>query len=140
MRHCDLAYVRICIFLKDSKKLIEDCKNHNPVDIDKWIKDACFIDGLIPHIVEDMTNRYNRLTMSQEVITKYDLDNVYIRVDIDSINLFDNIVHNVSDKYISMAKDEYAKVMSSYVDKHDNVIQENGISEWNNKINLIKID
>ena len=140
MAQCDLAYARICIFLKDSKKLIEDCKNHNPVDIDKWIKDACFIDGLIPHIVEDMTNRYNRLTMSQEVITKYDLDNVYIRVDIDSIYLFDNIVHNVSDKYISMAKDEYAKVMSSYIDKHDNVIQENGISEWNNKINLIKID
>lgn len=140
MRQCDLAYVRICIFLKDSKKLIEDCKNHNPVDIDKWIKDACFIDGLIPHIVEDMTNRYNRLTMSQEVITKYDLDNVYIRADIDSIYLFDNIVHNVSDKYISMAKDEYAKVMSSYIDKHDNVIQENGISEWNNKISLIKID
>ena len=140
MRQCDLAYVRICIFLKDSKKLIEDCKNHNPVDIDKWIKDACFIDGLIPYIVEDMTNRYNRLTMSQEVITKYDLDNAYIRVDIDSIYLFDNIVHNVSDKYISMAKDEYAKVMSSYIDKHDNVIQENGISEWNNKINLIKID
>ena len=140
MRQCDLAYVRICIFLKDSKKLIEDCKNHNPVDIDKWIKDACFIDGLIPYIVEDMTNRYNRLTMSQEVITKYDLDNVYIRVDIDSIYLFDNIVHNVSDKYISMSKDEYAKVISSYIDKHDNVIQENGISEWNNKINLIKID
>ena len=140
MRQCDLAYVRICIFIKDSKKLIEDCKNHNPVDIDKWIKDACFIDGLIPCIVEDMTNRYNRLTMSQEVITKYDLDNVYIRVDIDSIYLFDNIVHNVSDKYISMAKDEYAKVISSYIDKHDNVIQENGISEWNNKINLIKID
>ena len=140
MRQCDSAYVRICIFLKDSKKLIEDCKNHNPVDIDKWIKDACFIDGLIPHIVEDMTNRYNRLTMSQEIITKYDLDNVYIRVDIDSIYLFNNIVHNVSDKYISMAKDEYAKVISSYIDKHDNVIQENGISEWNNKINLIKID
>ena len=140
MRQCDLAYVRICIFLKDSKKLIEDYKNHNPVDIDKWIKDACFIDGLIPYIVEDMTNRYNRLTMSQEVITKYDLDNVYIRVDIDSIYLFNNIVHNVSDKYISMAKDEYAKVISSYIDKHDNVIQENGISEWNNKINLIKID
>ena len=78
--------------------------------------------------------------MSQEVITKYDLDNVYIRVDIDSIYLFDNIVHNVSDKYMSMAKDKYAKVMSSYIDKHDNVIQENGISEWNNKINLIKID
>ena len=140
MRQCDLAYVRICIFLKDSKKLIEDCKNHNPVDIDKWIKDACFIDGLIPYIVEDMTNRYNRLTMSQEAIHKYDLDYVYSRVDIDSIYLFDNIVHNVSDKYISMAKDEYAKVMSSYIDKHDNVIQENGISEWNNKINLIKID
>ena len=35
---------------------------------------------------------------------------------------------------------EYAKVMSSYIEKHDNVIQENGISEWNNKINLIKID
>ena len=140
MRQCDLAYVRICIFLKDSKKLIEDYKNHNPVDIDKWIKDACFIDGLIPYIVEDMTNRYNRLTMSQEVITKYDLDNVYIRVDIDSIYLFNNIVHNVSDKYISMAKDEYAKVISSYIDKHDNVIQENGISEWNNKINLIKIE
>ena len=140
MRQCDLAYVRICIFLKDSKKLIEDCKNHNPVDIDKWIKDACFIDGLIPYIVEDMTNRYNRLTMSQEAIHKYDLDYVYSRVDIDSIYLFNNIVHNVSDKYISMAKDEYAKVMSSYIDKHDNVIQENGISEWNNKINLIKID
>ena len=140
MTQWELAYVRICIFLKDSKKLIEDCKNHNPVDIDKWIKDACFIDGLIPHIVEDMINRYNRLTMSQEVITKYDLDNVYIRVDIDSIYLFNNIVHNVSDKYISMAKDEYAKVISSYIDKHDNVIQENGISEWNNKINLIKID
>ena len=140
MRQCDLAYVRICIFLKDSKKLIEDCKNNNPVDIDKWIKDACFIDGLIPYIVEDMTNRYNRLTMSQEVINKYDLDNVYIRVDIDLIYLFDNIVHNVSDKYISMAKDEYTKVMSSYIDKHDNMIQENGISEWNNKINLIKVD
>ena len=140
MRQCDLAYVRICIFLKDSKKLIEDCKNHNPVDIDKWIKDACFIDGLIPYIVEDMANRYNRLTMSQEVIDKYDLDNVYIRVDIDTIYLFDNIVHNVSDKYISMIKDEYAKVMSSYIEKHDKVIQENGISEWNNKINLIKID
>ena len=132
--------MRIGIFFNDSKKLIEDCKNHNPVDIDKWIKDACFIDGLIPHIVEDMTNRYNRLTMSQEVITKYDLDNVYIRVDIDSIYLFNNIVHNVSDKYISMAKDEYAKVISSYIDKHDNGIQENGISEWINKINLIKID
>ena len=140
MTQWELAYLRIGIFFNDSKKLIEDCKNHNPVDIDKWIKDACFIDGLIPHIVEDMTNRYNRITMSQEVITKYDLDNVYIRVDIDSIYLFDNIVHNVSDKYISMAKDEYAKVMSSYIDKHDNVIQENGISEWNNKINLIKID
>ena len=140
MRQCDLAYVRICIFLKDSKKLIEDCKNHNPVDIDKWIKDACFIDGLIPYIVEDMANRYNRLTMSQEVIDKYDLDNVYIRVDIDTIYLFDNIVHNVSDKYISMIKDEYAKVMSSYIEKQDKVIQENGISEWNNKINLIKID
>lgn len=132
--------MRIGIFFNDSKKLIEDCKNHNPVDIDKWIKDACFIDELIPHIVEDMINRYNRLTMSQEVITKYDLDNVYIRVDIDSIYLFDNIVHNVSDKYISMAKDEYAKVMNSYIDKHDNMIQENRISEWNNKINLIKID
>ena len=140
MRQCDLAYARICIFLQDSKKLIEDCKNHNPVDIDKWIKDACFIDGLIPHIVEDMTNRYNRLTMSQEVIDKYDLDNVYIRVDIDSIYLFNHIVHNVSDKYISMDKDEYAKVVSSYIDKHDNMIQENRISEWNNKINLIKID
>ena len=140
MTQWELAYLRIGIFFNDSKKLIEDCKNHNPVDIDKWIKDACFIDGLIPHIVEDMTNRYNRLTMSQEVITKYDLDNVYIRVDIDSIYLFNNIVHNVSDKYISMSKDEYAKVISSYIDKHDNVIQENGISEWNNKINLIKID
>ena len=140
MTQWELAYLRIGIFFNDSKKLIEDCKNHNPVDIDKWIKDACFIDGLIPHIVEDMITRYNRLTMSQEVITKYDLDNVYIRVDIDSIYLFNNIVHNVSDKYISMAKDEYAKVMSSYIDKHDNMIQENGISEWNNKINLIKID
>ena len=140
MSQWELAYMRIGIFFNDSKKLIEDCKNHNPVDIDKWIKDACFIDGLIPYIVEDMINRYNRLTMSQEVITKYDLDNVYIRVDIDSIYLFNNIVHNVSDKYISMAKDEYAKVISSYIDKHDNVIQENGISEWNNKINLIKID
>ena len=140
MSQWELAYMRIGIFFNDSKKLIEDCKNHNPVDIDKWLKDACFIDGLIPYIVEDMINRYNRLTMSQEVITKYDLDNVYIRVDIDSIYLFDNIVHNVSDKYISMAKDEYAKVISSYIDKHDNVIQENGISEWNNKINLIKID
>ena len=140
MTQWELAYLRIGIFFHDSKKLIEDYKNYKPVDIDKWIKDACFIDGLIPHIVEDMTNRYNRITMSQEVITKYDLDNVYIRVDIDSIYLFDNIVHNVSDKYISMAKDEYAKVMSSYIDKHDNVIQENGISEWNNKINLIKID
>ena len=87
-----------------------------------------------------MTNRYNRLTMSQEVITKYDLDNVYIRVDIDSIYLFINIVHNLSNNYISMSKDEYAKFISSYIDKHDNVIQENGISEWNNKINLIKID
>ena len=132
--------MRIGIFFNDSKKLIEDCKNHNSVNIDKWLKDACFIDGLIPYIVEDMINRYNRLTMSQEVITKYDLDNVYIRVDIDSIYLFNNIVHNVSDKYISMAKDEYAKVISSYIDKHDNVIQENGISEWNNKINLIKIE
>ena len=140
MTQWELAYLRIGIFFNDSKKLIEDCKNHNPVDIDKWIKDACFIDGLIPHIVEDMINRYNRLTMSQEVITKYDLDNVYIRVDIDTIYLFDNIVHNVSDKYISMIKDEYAKVMSSYIEKHDKVIQENGISEWNNKINLIKID
>ena len=140
MTQWELAYLRIGIFFNDSKKLIEDCKNHNPVDIDKWIKDACFIDGLIPHIVEDIANRYNRLTMSQEVIDKYDLDNVYIRVDIDSIYLFDNIVHNVSDKYISMSKDEYAKVISSYIDKHDNVIQENGISEWNNKINLIKID
>ena len=140
MTQWELAYLRIGIFFNDSKKLIEDYKNHNPVDIDKWIKDACFIDGLIPYIVEDMTNRYNRLTMSQEVIPKYDLDNVYIRVDIDLIYLFDNIVHNVSDKYISMAKDEYAKVMSSYIDKHDNMIQENRISEWNNKINLIKID
>ena len=78
--------------------------------------------------------------MSQEVITKYDPDNVYIHVDIGSIYLFDNIVHNVSDKYISMAKDEYAKVMISYIEKHDTMIQENGISEWNNKINLIKID
>ena len=85
MTQWELAYLRIGIFFNDSKKLIEDCKNHNPVDIDKWIKDACFIDGLIPHIVEDMITRYNRLTMSQEVITKYDLDNVYIRVDIDSI-------------------------------------------------------
>lgn len=140
MTQWELAYLRIGIFFNDSKKLIEDCKNHNPVDIDKWIKDACFIDGLIPYIVEDMANRYNRLTMSQEVIAKYDLDNVYIRVDIDSIYLFDNIVHNVSDEYISIAKDDYAKVISLYVDKHDNVIQENGISEWNNKINLIKID
>ena len=127
MAQCDLAYGLICIFLKDSKEFVQDL-DHS-IDIDKWLKDACFIDGLIPHIVEDMTNRYNRLTMSQEVITKYDLDNVYIRVDIDSIYLFDNIVHNVSDKYISMSKDEYAKVISSYIDKHDNVIQENGISD-----------
>ena len=76
--------------------------------------------------------------MSQEIITKDNLDYRYICVDIDSINLFNDIVHNVSDKYISMAKDEYAKVMISYIDKHDNMIRENRISEWINKINLIK--
>ena len=72
------------------------------------------------------------------MITKNNLDYRYICVDIDSINLFNDIVHNVSDKYISMSKDEYAKVMISYIDKHDNMIRENRISEWINKINLIK--
>lgn len=138
MTQCDLAYGLICIFLKDSKELVQDL-DHS-IDIDKWLKDAYLIDGLLPHIVDDMIKRYKRINMSQEIITKDNLDYRYICVDIDSINLFDNIVHNVSDKYISMNKDEYAKVMSSYIDKHDNMIQENRISEWNNKINLIKID
>lgn len=142
MVQCDLAYGLICIFLKDSKKLAQDLNNFtnldHPIDIDQWIKDAYVIDGLLPHIVEDMIKRYNRINMSQEIITKNNLDYRYICVDIDSINLFNDIVHNVSDKYISMAKDEYAKVMISYIDKHDNMIRENRISEWINKINLIK--
>ena len=142
MVQCDLAYGLICIFLKDSKKLAQDLNNFtnldHPIDIDQWLKDAYVIDGLLPHIVEDMIKRYNRINMSQEMITKNNLDYRYICVDIDSINLFNDIVHNVSDKYISMAKDEYAKVMISYIDKHDNMIRENRISEWINKINLIK--
>lgn len=142
MAQCDLAYGLICIFLKDSKKLVQDLNNFtnldHPIDIDQWLKDAYVIDGLLPHIVEDMIKRYNRINMSQEIITKNNLDYRYICVDIDSINLFNDIVHNVSDKYISMAKDEYAKVMISYIDKHDNMIRENRISEWINKINLIK--
>lgn len=142
MVQCDLAYGLICIFLKDSKKLAQDLNNFtnldHPIDIDQWLKDAYVIDGLLPHIVEDMIKRYNRINMSQEMITKNNLDYRYICVDIDSINLFNDIVHNVSDKYISMSKDEYAKVMISYIDKHDNMIRENRISEWINKINLIK--
>lgn len=142
MVQCDLAYGLICIFLKDSKKLAQDLNNFtnldHPIDIDQWLKDAYVIDGLLPHIVEDMIKRYNRINMSQEMITKNNLDYRYICVDIDSINLFNDIVQNVSDKYISMAKDEYAKVMISYIDKHDNMIRENRISEWINKINLIK--
>lgn len=142
MAQCDLAYGLICIFLKDSKKLAQDLNNFtnldHPIDIDQWLKDAYAIDGLLPHIVEDMIKRYNRINMSQEMITKNNLDYRYICVDIDSINLFNDIVQNVSDKYISMAKDEYAKVMISYIDKHDNMIRENRISEWINKINLIK--
>ena len=142
MAQCDLAYGLICIFLKDSKKLAQDLNNFtnldHPIDIDQWLKDAYVIDGLLPHIVEDMIKRYNRINMSQEMITKNNLDYRYICVDIDSINLFNDIVHNVSDKYISMAKDEYAKVMISYIDKHDNLIRENRISEWINTINLIK--
>lgn len=142
MVQCDLAYGLICIFLKDSKKLAQDLNNFtnldHPIDIDQWLKDAYVIDGLLPHIVEDMIKRYNRINMSQEIITKDNLDYRYICVDIDSINLFNDIVHNVSDKYISMSKDEYAKVMISYIDKHDNMIRENRISEWINKINLIK--
>ena len=142
MVQCDLAYGLICIFLKDSKKLAQDLNNFtnldHPIDIDQWLKDAYVIDGLLPHIVEDMIKRYNRINMSQEMITKNNLDYRYICVDIDSINLFNDIVHNVSDKYISMSKDEYAKVMISYINKHDNMIRENRISEWINKINLIK--
>ena len=142
MVQCDLAYGLICIFLKDSKKLAQDLNNFtnldHPIDIDQWLKDAYVIDGLLPHIVEDMIKRYNRINMSQEMITKNNLDYRYICADIDSINLFNDIVHNVSDKYISMSKDEYAKVMISYIDKHDNMIRENRISEWINKINLIK--
>ena len=142
MVQCDLAYGLICIFLKDSKKLEQDLNNFtnldHPIDIDQWLKDAYVIDGLLPHIVDDMIKRYKRINMSQEIITKDNLDYRYICVDIDSINLFNDIVHNVSDKYISMAKDEYAKVMISYIDKHDNMIRENRISEWINKINLIK--
>ena len=142
MAQCDLAYGLICIFLKDSKKLEQDLNNftnlYHPIDIDQWLKDAYVIDGLLPHIVDDMIKRYKRINMSQEIITKDNLDYRYICVDIDSINLFNDIVHNVSDKYISMAKDEYAKVMISYIDKHDNMIRENRISEWINKINLIK--
>ena len=142
MVQCDLAYGLICIFLKDSKKLAQDLNNFtnldHPIDIDQWLKDAYVIDGLLPHIVEDMIKRYNRINMSQEMITKNNLDYRYICVDIDSINLFNDIVHNVSDKYIPMAKDEYAKLMISYIDKHDNMIRENRISEWINKINLIK--
>ena len=142
MVQCDLAYGLICIFLKDSKKLAQDLNNFtnldHPIDIDQWLKDAYVIDGLLPHIVEDMIKRYKRINMSQEIITKDNLYYRYICVDIDSINLFNDIVHNVSDKYISMSKDEYAKVMISYIDKHDNMIRENRISEWINKINLIK--
>lgn len=142
MVQCDLAYGLICIFLKDSKKLAQDLNNFtnldHPIDIDQWLKDAYVIDGLLPHIVDDMIKRYKRINMSQEIITKDNLDYRYICVDIDSINLFNDIVHNVSDKYISMAKDEYAKVMISYIDKYDNMIRENRISEWINKINLIK--
>lgn len=142
MVQCDLAYGLICIFLKDSKKLAQDLNNFtnldHPIDIDQWLKDAYVIDGLLPHIVDDMIKRYKRINMSQEIITKDNLDYRYICVDIDSINLFNDIVHNVSDKYISMSKDEYAKVMISYIDKHDNMIHENRISEWINKINLIK--
>lgn len=142
MTQCNLAYGFICIFLKDSKKLMWDLNHYmdldHPIDIDKWLKDAYLIDGLLPHIVDDMIKRYNRITMSQEVITKDNLDYRYMCVDIDSMNIFNNIVHNVSDKYISMGKDEYAKVMTSYIDKHDTMIQENRISEWINKINLIK--
>lgn len=142
MTKCDLAYGLICIFLKDSKKLVQDLNNimnlDHPIDIDKWLKDAYLIDGLIPDLAEDMVKRYNRINASQEMITKDNLDYRYMCVDMDSINLFNNIVHNVSDKYISMAKDEYAKVMISYIDKHDKMMQENRISEWTNKINLIK--
>ena len=142
MTQCNLAYGLICIFLKDSKNLMYDLNyfmdlDHS-IDIDKWLKDAYLIDGLLPHIVDDMIKRYKRINMSQEIITKDNLDYRYICVDIDSINLFDNIVHNVSDKYISMAKDEYAKVMISYIEKHDTMIQENRISEWINKINPIR--
>lgn len=144
MTKCDLAYGLICIFFKDSKELVWDLNDfmnlNHPIDIDKWLKDAYLIDGLLPHIVEDMVKRYNWINTSQEGITKDNLDYRYMRVDIDSINLFNNAVHNVSDKYISMAKDEYAKVMISYIDKHDKMMQENRISEWIDKINLIKID
>ena len=87
MVQCDLAYGLICIFLKDSKKLAQDLNNFtnldHPIDIDQWLKDAYVIDGLLPHIVDDMIKRYNRINMSQEIITKDNLDYRYICVDID---------------------------------------------------------
>ena len=142
MSQCDLAYGFICIFIKDSKKLVQDLNNFMnldyPINIDSWLKDAYLIDGLLPSIVEDMIKRYKRINAIRETITKDNLDYRYMCVDMDSITLFDKTVHAMSDKYISMAKDEYAKVMISYIDKHDKVIQENKIAEWNDKITIMK--
>lgn len=142
MTQCGLAHSLIRIFLKDNKKLVQDLNNFMnldyPVTIDQWLKDAYAIDELLPHIVEDMIKRYNRIIMSQETIINDNLDYRYMCVDIDTINLFNTIVHNVSIRYLSMANDEYAKAMLSYIDKHDSMIQENRIFEWIIKIDLIR--
>ena len=137
MAQCDLAYGLILIFSKDSKKLIEDCKNHNPVDIDKWLKDAYLIDGLIPDLAEDMAKRIKYI-MTQENLDINNLDYLYARIDMETIRLFDKIIHVVNKICMSLFDDKYAKIMGSHIQWHDENMKSNHIDDLDDKLTSIK--
>lgn len=137
MAQCDLAYGLILIFSKDSKKLIEDCKNHNPVDIDKWLKDAYIIEGLIPDLANDMAKRI-KCIMKQENFDRKDLTYLYARNDMEAIKLFDKVIHVVNKTCVPLFDDKYANIITSYVQRHDENMKSNHIDDLNDKLNSIK--
>lgn len=137
MTKCDLTYGLIIAFSKDSKKLIEDCKNHNPVDIEKWLKDAYFIDGLIPDLVYAMAKRI-KCIMTQENLDRNNLYYLYARNDVEAIKLFDKKIHEVNKICAPLIDNKYAKIMASYIQRHDEDMKSNNINDWIDEFISIK--
>ena len=137
MAQCDLAYGLVLIFSKDSKKQIEDCKNHNLVDSNKWLKDAYLIDGLIPNLAEDMAKRI-KCIMMQENLDINNLDYLYARVDMDTIRLFDKIIHVVNKTCMSLFDDKYVKIMESFIQWHEENMKSNHIDDLDDKLTSIE--